>query len=231
MDRPKHKNGFLAYGHRKAVNEDGSVRFRFTEKVLDRHEEVVMPMGARLDDYKKNPLALWAHGWGASEDVPIGKTLIDSIEITEDYFDANIMFDESGDDKFAKMIASKVKNGFLNACSIGFRPIVISNEPVIEGQTGPTFLEWELFEISICSIPANPNALVLNSFNQFTEYRQACVEKMGEKEFNEIISKEMYYLQNKQEKIVDKKQEKVEGIENYYHTLNLTFESMKLIQK
>ncbi len=149
----------------KKVNDDGSVRFRLTSKKVDRHGEVVLPDGIILDDFKNNPVVLFGHGWGgAGNNVPIGKINIDSFKITSKYVDADVVFDDEGKDPFAEMIGDKVRNGFLNAGSIGFRPTVISADPVLPKQKGATITEWELFEFSIVTIPSNADALAKRDF-------------------------------------------------------------------
>ena len=146
----------------KQVNKDGSVRFRLTSKKVDRHGEVVLPDGIILDNFKNNPIVLFGHGF--RNNVPIGKIDPDSFKITKSYVDANIIFDEEGKDPFAEMIGDKVRNGFLNAGYIGFRPTVLAAEPVLPKQTGQTIQEWELFEFSVVPVPSNANALARREF-------------------------------------------------------------------
>lgn len=50
-----------------------------------------------------------------------------------------------------------VKGGVVNAVSIGFNPT--KAEPIIGG--GWRFLEWELLEVSLVTVPANSSALVV----------------------------------------------------------------------
>lgn len=172
----------------KQVNDDGSVRFRLTSKKVDRHGEVVLPDGIKLENFKSNPVVLFGHGF--RNDVPIGKIDPDSFKITSTYVDANIIFDEEGKDPFAEMIGDKVRNGFLNAGSIGFRPEVVGNEPVLPKQTGATIQEWELFEFSVVPIPSNADALAKR---EFVEFREQCKATMDEPEkFDDALNE--FYL-------------------------------------
>ena len=181
----------------KQVNDDGSVRYRLTSKKVDRHGEVVIPDGVNLDNFKENPIVLFCHGYGSQQgNVPIGKVKPDSFKVTSTYIDADVIFDENGKDPFAEMIGDKVRNGFLNAGSIGFNPIVIGSEPVLPKQTGVTILEWELYEFSVAPIPSNTDALAKR---EFAEFRLACKSVMDKpEEFDELLT-EFYTKQDNEQ--------------------------------
>lgn len=140
--------------------KEGRIRVRFTEKLVDRDGDVVLPRAFEfggLDNFKKNPIVLYTHN-KTEQRLPVGKVDIDSIEITDETFEGDIIFDLN--DPFAKLVYEKYKNGFLNAFSIGFRCLEYG-EPILDGQKGITVLKAELLEISCVAIPSNPNALVL----------------------------------------------------------------------
>ena len=80
----------------KAVKEDGTVRFRLTEKKVDRTGEVVMPEGVDLANFKGNPIVLFGHG--AQTQVPIGKVDLDTMKITKSHIDADVIFHDDGTD-------------------------------------------------------------------------------------------------------------------------------------
>lgn len=205
--------------HVKEIKEDGAIKFRLTEKAIDRYGEVVMPKGAQLKNYKKNPVVLWAHNSGATK-VPIGKLVVDTIDITDDYLDAEVKFDEDGKDPFAAMIADKVRNGFLNTGSIGFKAIEISKEPVVDGQTNVTHKKWELLEFSIVPIPALPSALAQR---EWTEFAAEC--KKYDHPIDDIIDD--YYGKTVQpvtrdyvEDRLSKMADWIEGLENKLNDLS-----------
>lgn len=155
-------------------NPDGSVRFILTRKEVDRYGDVVMPDGIDIEEFKSNPVVLFGHGWGSSQgNIPIGKIKMETMKISKSQVEADIMFDEESGDKFAEMIAKKVKAGFLNAGSIGFRPTEVSNDPVLPKQTGPTFTKWKLLEFSVVPIPALPSALAKREFIELRECFEA----------------------------------------------------------
>ena len=152
------------------ANDDGSTKWRLTERRVDRDGEVVESEGGRLDNFKLNPIVLWGHGRGGllpmgNSPVPIGKINPDSMKQTKKFIDGDVMFDDEGMDPFAAMIGNKVQNGFLNTGSIGFIPITVSDETVFPNQTGQTFVQWELLEFSIVPIPALQTATARREFD------------------------------------------------------------------
>ena len=168
------------------ANDDGSITMRLTTLTVDRHGEVVKPDGVILKNYIKNPIVLFQHGWSEQGMIPIGRILPDTIVVTKKYIDASIMFDEN--DEFAAKVADKLRNGFLNAGSIGFRRIETSEEPILAHQSGVTFIKWELYEFSIVPIPANPEAVRKEEFARFRKY---CIDQEGVKseEFDNLLLK------------------------------------------
>jgi hypothetical protein len=138
----------------KAINEEaGTIDFTLTSKTVDRDGEVVLPSGVKLDNFRKNPVFLWAH---SRKDPSIGRVIPETIRVTEDDITATVEFDL--DDPFAKMIFGKYKKKHLNAGSISFIPKDF-DKPIFENQPGPTFTEAELLEFSGVPIPSNPQAL------------------------------------------------------------------------
>jgi len=148
------------------------IPFRLTERIVDRDGEVMEPMGAKLETYKKkNPIVLWSHNYGLTDQTrpAIGKIDVSSFVQTDEYLDADVIFDVEND-SFARMIDGKYRDGFLNSGSIGFNPLIIGREPVLPKQTGATILKWELMEFSPCNIPSNMNA----TRKQYEEFFDEC---------------------------------------------------------
>jgi len=177
-ERVKNKNGNLV-GYQsdivRAFNEDGSIRFTLTAKQLDRYSEVVMPKGVNLANFKSNPVVLWAHNFAQHDGTPIGKINPKSITVTDDSIEADVVFDQNDD--FAKKVEAKIRSGFLNTGSIGFKAIDISKEPVLPGQKGATFTKSELMEFSIVPIPALPAAMAHRDYRELmTDSKEAGME-------------------------------------------------------
>lgn len=144
----------------KAVDEARKVlTFRGTTSTPDRVGDVMVPQGARFDNFRRNPIFLWAHDWKGIR-LPIGKSLQE--RVSDEWVDFDIQFDET--DPFAMQVFDKYRNKYLNAVSIGFRPL---KWDFIGGtgsgdEYGPRarrFTEWELLELSGVPVPANPEAL------------------------------------------------------------------------
>jgi len=124
---------------------DGEVEFIVSTSAWDAHGERIDVEGINFKDFKKNPVVLWGHD---GFNLPIAK----ATKIWKDNgkLMARALFDSS--DEFAMKVYDKIKNGFLNAVSIG---------GMVEewGSDGVTIAKLNMKEFSVVSIPANPQAL------------------------------------------------------------------------
>jgi HK97 family phage prohead protease len=143
--------------HDAEVKADGSrVRFVFSDGSMDSDFERIDPTGWQLKGYRKNPIVLWSHDWMRPA---IGRS--EKVKKTDKDLSGSVVFDESGLDPFAMMIANKVRSGIITKGSVGFKPLRIE---LVEDKKDPTRLihrEQELMEFSIVNIPANLNAGVV----------------------------------------------------------------------
>ncbi|RBP08525.1 HK97 family phage prohead protease [Roseiarcus fermentans] len=116
----------------------------------DRVGDIVEPGGCDLRAYLKNPIVLADHdrtkAVGAAQAAIVGGRL-----------EARITFAPAGVSPKADEYCGLYKAGVMSAVSIGFAPIEI--EPLRGG--GTRFRTWELLEISLVAVPANPEALVV----------------------------------------------------------------------
>lgn len=141
---------------RNSVNsKERTLEAVLTERMVDRDSEVVEPAGARLENFKKNPVMPWGH---QSFDPPIGYW--SDIKQTKERITAKGHFLPEGKSARADEVFACFETGVLRSFSIGFDPIAISDETVLEGQKGATITDWELLEASPVTIPANPGSLV-----------------------------------------------------------------------
>ena len=114
----------------------------------DRHGEVIKQDGWILDGYKKNPVVLAHHN---SWYFPIGKTLDIAVENGKLMF--KFVLTEATQE--AREAGQLVKEGILSTFSVGFR--ALERDP----DDRSIITKAELYEISLVTIPANPNAVVL----------------------------------------------------------------------
>jgi HK97 family phage prohead protease len=118
----------------------------------DRDGDVLVATGADLENYRRNPVVMYAHDY---TDLPVAKAL--EIEAVPGVgLRAKIQFPEPGVNPKADAVRGLWAGGFLNAASVGFVP----RASTPEGK-GARFTAWELLEFSIVPVPANADALRL----------------------------------------------------------------------
>ena len=138
----------------KEAREDGGVIAINTISV-DRDKDRVLPIGAQIGDYMKNPVVQWGHNYSDPWST-IGRTNsldIGSKEIVAD-FTLRPAANENDPQNVVRLLWS---GGWVNAASVGF---VSSREDMEENEYGGfDFLQWQLLEWSLVPIPANQDAL------------------------------------------------------------------------
>lgn len=132
--------------------EDRTATFIITTSTPDTVQDIIDPDGVDLTNYMKNPQFLWQHD---RDQLPIGKCL--SISKVPNGLKATFEFISADIYEFADTAFKMVQNGFLNAVSVGFIPTDI--DPNEHG--GFTINKWILFEVSLVTVPANPEALIV----------------------------------------------------------------------
>jgi HK97 family phage prohead protease len=157
IDGEKH----LSFGICKAsdVNEDErTVVAIISTGAIDRDSEVLSPKGIILDDFVKNPVVPWSHN---TSEPPIGKALW--IKKGTKRITAKVKFAMT---ERAEEVWQLFKGGFLNAFSVGFRPLAGHRPTPDDIKKNPDladarfiFDSWELLEFSVVTVPANAEAL------------------------------------------------------------------------
>jgi hypothetical protein len=135
----------------------------------DRDKDILLAAGAQLDNFRKNPVVLYAHDYG---NLPVAKAnTIEAIPGTG--LKATIQFPMKGIYDKADTVRGLWAGGFLNAASVGFIPNKFEARPGPNGELpedsfdswfwpyGKIFTSWELLEFSIVPVPANADALRL----------------------------------------------------------------------
>jgi len=122
---------------------------------IDRDRDRVLPNGARIENYSRNPVVQWGHDYHSPWST-IGKT--NALDISADGIVADFELRPAANDSDPQNIIRLLwKGGWIRTASIGFVPL--ANNPNETG--GMDFTEWELLEWSLVPIPYNQDALRL----------------------------------------------------------------------
>lgn len=133
--------------------QDFTLRYVFSDDSVDRVGDSIDAAGWELDNFERNPVALWAHN---SWDPPIGRA--SNVGAVKKRLMGNITF-AVRQFEFADTIYQLARDKFVNAVSVGFSPIEWSFTAEKDRPFGIDFKRQELLEISLCPVPCNPNAL------------------------------------------------------------------------
>ena len=181
---PEPTRAFMTIKER-SVNEDGTIDFRMSTEIEDRHGTIVkLSEGANIKEYNSNPVVLWMH--------ESSKGMFDSKSYDPDnvlgygqpYFKNGdlmnrIKFEPKELNEKADKVRRKIEFGSLRASSIGFIPLTGSygEKSNPEEQEEIFYIrDWTLLEHSIVVIPSNPEALVENGWAQFEKTEEGIKE-------------------------------------------------------
>lgn len=132
------------------ADADAPLRFIASTENVARDGLVIEAAGWQLDNYRANPVVLWAHDyWG--QHTPIGRA---TVEVADKALLAEITFDRQ--DPFAADIERKYRQGFLNAVSVGWDTLEFAPS---KGGLPPRITKAELLDISAVPVPGDPGAL------------------------------------------------------------------------
>jgi len=123
---------------------------------VDRSSDSVKVEGWRLDNYRKNPVVLFAHD---SDSLPVAQAT--KVGIEGNTLRSTSLFADAETYAFADTVYKLVRGKFLRAVSVGFIPLKyqwVDDDP--KRIFGMDILEQELLEYSIVPIPCNPEALI-----------------------------------------------------------------------
>jgi|WetSurMetagenome_2_1015567.scaffolds.fasta_scaffold88458_1 HK97 family phage prohead protease len=127
---------------------DGQYEMTVSTANVDRDGDRVMPEGMDAESFKANPALIWSHDYSQ---IPIG-TVTSLTAVKGQGIRARFKFLEG--DEFASRVQNAWDQGVVRAASIGFRPKTWD-----QTDTGYDVTGWELLEISLVAIPANPEAV------------------------------------------------------------------------
>lgn len=165
----------VAYLRQNQPKEGNTRHFVISDEALDRHGTVLKMDGWKLDNFRRNPIVMYAHAANRepNPDLVIGRG---DVRTENGELIGSITFDTDGgaevENKLAKKVLHKIDNGFLNATSVGFNPLRWGYGEKERGEDPDTFYfrEQELLEFSVVPVPSNPNALAKEYSEEITDW-------------------------------------------------------------
>ena len=132
----------------------GALTFVASTGAVDRHGDTVALDGWKLEEYRQNPVVLWAHDY---RQPTIGLT--EAVWNNGHALLARMHFAPT---VFAKEVEGLYRQGYQRGVSVGFRPVRFEERRDLRSGAflGIQFLEHELLEISAVPVPANSQALL-----------------------------------------------------------------------
>jgi HK97 family phage prohead protease/HK97 family phage major capsid protein len=139
--------------HKTHAGKVSGLEFVLSDETPDRMDDVIMSDGWDLTAFKRNPIALFSH----SSSFPIGKW--SNLRVENKQLRGHLELAPEGTSPRIDEIRKLVEADILRAVSVGFRPL--ESKPRKETDFGSFFTKSELVEVSLVSVPANPNALAI----------------------------------------------------------------------
>jgi HK97 family phage prohead protease len=119
----------------------------------DRFGDVIDVEGWELDNFKNNPIALFAH----DKTFPIGRW--ENVGAKDGSLRGHLVLAPKGTSARIDEIRKLVDADILRAVSVGFKPL--EYEPIKGSDFGVRYKRHELAECSLVAVPANANALAV----------------------------------------------------------------------
>ena len=129
--------------------------FIISTSQVARDGAIIEAKGWNFDNFRQNPVVLFQHDDFRAP--PIGRVVPDSLRSRSGDLHARIEFDM--EDPASALIEGKIARGYMNATSVRWLPTKTEIREV-DGEDVLVFLQQELLEVSIVSVPADPGALI-----------------------------------------------------------------------
>jgi HK97 family phage major capsid protein/HK97 family phage prohead protease len=144
--------GFVEKTHADTVH---GMEFILSDESPDRMGDVISSDGWTLDNFKRNPIALFNH----LPSFPIGRWR--NLRVGDGALRGHLEMAPAGTSARIDEIRKLIEAGILKAVSVGFRDL--ESEPLEKKDPfgGRRFLKQELVETSLVAVPANANALAI----------------------------------------------------------------------
>jgi len=149
---------------RKASPGGGDgLEFVLSDATVDRYGDSIVAKGWDLASFERNPIALFGH----SHEYPIGRW--SDLRVEGGKLIGRLNLAARGTSARIDELIGLVEQGILRAVSVGFMPK--KAEPIDPNKpyAGQRYLEQELLETSLVSVPANPAALAVAKSMQVSD--------------------------------------------------------------
>lgn len=136
-----------------------SYEFVLTTETPDRVGDVIVVSGINTKAFEKNPIALFMH----RHDEPIG--VWSNLKRTANAMTGRLNLAAKGTSKYVDFAHSMIEQAIIKAVSVSILP----KEYTPNKGRGITVTESELVEVSLVSVPMNPQALMIAKSFDFSE--------------------------------------------------------------
>ena len=141
----------------RAADKDAEgMEFILSDATVDRYGDTIDANGWVLDNFNKNPIALFNH----QSSFPIGSW--SSLRVEDNALRGHLTMAPAGTSQRHDELRALIDAKILKAVSVGFVPLDSKARKDDHGYyIGENFIKQELVETSLVSVPANPNALAV----------------------------------------------------------------------
>jgi HK97 family phage prohead protease len=140
---------------KSTANSDRTFTFTISTARVDRMGDTIAVDGWKLDAFRRNPVVLWAHDGSL---LPVGRAT--DVWVQGGRLKATAELAPSNVSPYAERVRGMLSGRFLNATSVGFSPLKYAFTDDPQRKFGIDFIEQELLEFSIVSVPANSDCLL-----------------------------------------------------------------------
>jgi HK97 family phage prohead protease len=132
------------------TNQSG-LEFILSDETIDAMSDIIEVKGWMLDDFRRNPIALFSH----QKDFVVG--VWENVSVRANALRGHLRLAPSNTSERISEVVKLVEANIIKSVSVGFR--AIASTPIKGG--GLRFTKSVLVECSLCAIGANPSALAV----------------------------------------------------------------------
>lgn len=141
--------------HKTHATPATGMDFVLSDATADRFGDVIEVDGWDLNNFQKNPIALFAH----DKSFVIGKWT--NLRVGDNDLRGELTLAPKGTSPRIDEIRRLIEADILRATSVGFRPIEHAPMNAKDPWSGTRYVKQELVECSVVAVPANANALAV----------------------------------------------------------------------